>query len=76
VELYSSLLRKRIKTSLLVDHACSKWSNDLLKRDRVCPNSQGDAVILAAARVEHQGWPEARNARAGGVYLWICFINC
>jgi len=25
------------------------------------------AVLLTAARVEHQSWPEARNARAGGV---------
>jgi hypothetical protein len=44
----------------LVVFSCSKRMNDLLKRDRVCPSSQCDAVLLAAARVEHQSWPEVR----------------
>ena len=41
--------------------------NHLLKRYRVRSGSECDAVLLAAARVEHQSWPEAGDASAGGV---------
>jgi hypothetical protein len=54
-------------SSLLMIFSRSKWMNDLLKRYLACPSSHRDAVLLAAARMEHQGWPEARNAGAGGV---------
>jgi hypothetical protein len=52
-----------MSVSLMV-FSCSKWMNDLLKRYRVCSGSERDAILLAAARMEHQGWAEARNAGA------------
>ena len=62
-----SLLMTMVVLGAPLFFRCSKQMNDLLKRYRVCSSSQRDAILLAAARVENQSWPEARNARAGGV---------
>lgn len=47
----------------LVVFSCSKWMNDQIKRYRGCSSAERDAILLAWARMEHQGWTEARCAQ-------------